>query len=395
VGNWQQVQARIRKAKTSADPTGQLAALYSRTRDAMAAFELAVVQERAGNREQAVEWYTVAVQRFRRAEWKKKAEECLVRLGAPVPASPETPAAAPAPDAPETLQLANIESPGADDSSANQLNLKGPDSEPTLFGSGDFGPHEEPADTDEAADAAPKADAQGKPGDPAAGPGGLRRKRRRGRRGGRGRRRKPGVATPGATPIPPTLPVAAAPARTDEPADTESPTRVTPFAFPPPRREAPVSFLRDPDAAPAASSFLTRGRAGDPALSSRLAPLESQLRRLLAASPSPVEEAPTAPAGPGVFLLSDSDQTTYYYIEACQTLRIGIANLLRTASRGRGPAVQSEPVRNRLAEHLGITQAKAPKYLKDYCVVRWLQLDEGASHLAHFAISILRPALND
>jgi hypothetical protein len=392
VGNWQQVQARIRKAKTSADPTGQLAALYSRTRDAMAAFELAVVQERAGNREQAVEWYTVAVQRFRRAEWKKKAEECLVRLGAPVPASAD-PAAAPAPDAPETLKLANSESGGVEESSADQLNFAAQDSEPTLFGSGDFAQHEEPADT---TDAAPASDAQAKPGHPAAGPNGLRRKRRRGRRGGRGRRRKPGaVAAPG-TPAAATPAVAQPPLHADEPADEEvSPRAPTPFAVPPPRRDAPVSYLRDPDATPAATSFLSRGRAGDPALSSRLAPLESQLRRLLAAAPSPVEEAPGAPAGPGVFLLSDSDQTTYYYIESCQTLRIGIANLLRTASRGRGPVVQSEPVRNRLAEHLGITQAKAPKYLKDYCVVRWLQLDEGASHLAHFAISILRPALND
>jgi hypothetical protein len=393
VGNWQQVQARIRKAKTSADPTGQLAALYSRTRDAMAAFELAVVQERAGNREQAVEWYTVAVQRFRRAEWKKKAEESLMRLGAPVPASAD-PVPSFAPDAPEALKLSNSESASSEESSADQLNFAAQDSEPTLFGSGDFAQHEEPSDT---ADAAPTTHAQAKPGDAAAGPGGLRRKRRRGRRGGRGRRRKPGAVAATGTPAtaPPPV-VAPAPAGSDEPAEEEvSPRAPTPFAVPPPRRDAPVSYLRDPDATPAATSFLSRGRAGDPALSSRLAPLESQLRRLLAAAPSPVEEAPGAPAGPGVFLLSDSDQTTYYYIESCQTLRIGIANLLRTASRGRGPVVQSEPVRNRLAEHLGITQAKAPKYLKDYCVVRWLQLDEGASHLAHFAISILRPALND
>ena len=393
MGNWQQVQARIRKAKTSADPTGQLAALYSRTRDAMAAFELAVVQERAGNRDQAVEWYTVAVQRFRRAEWKKKAEECLVRLGAPVPASPETPTAAPVPDALETLKLANTGAAGSEEPSADQLNFAAQDSEPTLFGSGDFAQHEEPADI---GDATPPTDAQAKPGDASTGPGGLKRKRRRGRRGGRGRRRKPGAALAAGTTTAATPAVAPTPTRSDEPAEEEVSARApTPFAVPPPRRDAPVSYLRDPDSTPAATSFLSRGRAGDPALSSRLAPLESQLRRLLAAAPSPVEEAPGAPAGPGVFLLSDSDQTTYYYIESCQTLRIGIANLLRTASRGRGPVVQSEPVRNRLAEHLGITQAKAPKYLKDYCVVRWLQLDEGAAHLAHFAISILRPALND
>jgi len=33
--------------------------------------------------------------------------------------------------------------------------------------------------------------------------------------------------------------------------------------------------------------------------------------------------------------------------------------------------------------------------LKDHCAVRWLQLDEGASLLAHFGIAVLRPALND
>ena len=363
----------------------------------MAAFELAIVQERAGSRELAVEWYTVAVQRFRRPEWKKKAEEALVRLGAPVPAPPE-------PGATASAQAATPEI------RSGEFNFVGPDSEPALYGSGDVNEHAEPADKpleasgqskspkstlfgsgdfnshEEPADQARAANEQAEPLVP-----GQPRKRRRGRRGGRGRRRKPGAAVEAAA-----KPTAAAQARPIEPRDEEeAPQRATPFAVPPSHRDAPVSFLRDPDAAPASTSFLPRARAGDPALSSRLAPLESQLRRLLAAAPSPVEEAPTAPAGPGVFLLSDSDQTTYYYVESCQTLRIGIANLLRTASRGRGPAVQGEPVRNRLAEHLGITQARAPKYLKDNCVVRWLQLDDGASHLAHFATAILRPALND
>jgi hypothetical protein len=382
MGNWQQIQTRIRKAKTSADPSGQLAALYARTRDAMAAYELAVVQEKAGNRDQAVEWYTVAVQRFRRPEWKKKAEEALVRLGAPVP-PPSEAAAAPDSGAARASSSADAAAP---EPRADDFNLATQDSEPTLFDSRELAPSEEPAS------AAPETDAQAKPGDTPAVPG-ARRKRRRGRRGGRGRRRKPGAAPASAA-------AGAAPPATGSmghEAEEEAVPRSAPVATPsapPPRREAPVSFLRDPDAASASPSFGPRGRAGDPALSSRLTPLESQLRRLLAASPSPVEEAPSAPAGPGVFLLSDSDQTTYYYIESCQTLRIGIANLLRSVSRGRGPATQGEPVRVRLADHLGIPAAKAPKYLKDYCVVRWLQLDEGASHLAHFAISILRPALN-
>jgi hypothetical protein len=394
VGNWQQVQARIRKARTSADPTGQLAALYSRTRDAMAAYELAVVQERGGNREQAVEWYTVAVQRFRRQEWKKKAEDALVRLGAPVPVTSDLPAAS-APGAKESPEPAIHGDAGTAEPPTEEITLAAQDSEPTLFGAGDFNAHEEPADE------APATDAQATKPAGATAAAGLRRKRRRGRRGGRGRRRKPGAAVAGAAPTAasPAATTARIPAATAAPAEQsheeEAPPRATPFAIPPPRHEAPVSFLRDPDSAPAATSFLPRGRPGDTALSSRLAPLESQLRRLLAAAPSPVEEAPGAPAGPGVFLLSESDQATHYYIEACQTLRIGIANLLRTASRGRGPAVQGDPVRTRLAEHLGITPAKAPKYLKDYCVVRWLQLDEGAPHLAHFAIAILKPALND
>ena len=321
-----------------------------------------------------------------------------MRLGAPVPAALD-PTAASEPGATESSQPAGVSAPGdagASEASADDSSIASQDSEPTLFGSGDFNLHEEPAD------AAPATtDAQAKPAG-AAGADGLRRKRRRGRRGGRGRRRKPGAAGTVAAAAPATTaptaartPVPPAASAADQSAEEEAPQRATPFAVPPPRREAPVTFLREPDAPPASTSFLPRGRPGDPALSSRLAPLESQLRRLLAATPSPVEEAPTAPAGPGVFLLSDSDQTTYYYIESCQTLRIGIANLLRSVSRGRGPAVQGDPVRTRLAEHLGITQAKAPKYLKDYCVVRWLQLDEGASHLAHFATAILRPALND
>lgn len=98
------------------------------------------------------------------------------------------------------------------------------------------------------------------------------------------------------------------------------------------------------------------------------------------------------PAGPGVFLLTDSEQTTSYYVEDCQTLRIGIGNLLRS---GRGGGRSGESLRARLTEHLGVSEARAFKYLKEQCAVRWLQLDEGASALAHFAISLLRPVLND
>jgi hypothetical protein len=134
-----------------------------------------------------------------------------------------------------------------------------------------------------------------------------------------------------------------------------------------------------------------RVRSGDPALSSRLAQLESQLRRLLACSLHSLEQADDAPAGPGVFLITDTDQTTYYYAEACQTLRVGIGNMLRS---GRGSR-EGANLKEKLAEHLGINEARVGKYLKEHCGVRWLQLDEGAPLLAHFAVAVLRPISND
>src|SRR5712672_1851759 len=88
VSDWRQIQARIRKARTSADPPGQLASLYERTRDAMVAFELAQIHEKSGDQSEAVRWYTAAAERFRRAQWKQKAEEALTRLGAPIPVTP-------------------------------------------------------------------------------------------------------------------------------------------------------------------------------------------------------------------------------------------------------------------------------------------------------------------
>lgn len=115
-----------------------------------------------------------------------------------------------------------------------------------------------------------------------------------------------------------------------------------------------------------------------------------QFRRLLTCTPAKLDESDRAPVGPGVFLLTDSDLTTYYYVEACQTLRIAIANLLRGSGR-RG----ADPIKPQLAEHLGIAESRVSKYLADHCVVRWLQLDEGASHFAHFVIAVLRPVLNE
>ena len=149
---------------------------------------------------------------------------------------------------------------------------------------------------------------------------------------------------------------------------------------------------RGTESAPAAApSRQARTRAGEPAIASRISQLESQLRRLLACALASLDDADQAPAGPGVLLLSDSDQVTHYYIEACQTLRIGIGNLLRS---GRG-AKDAGLLKERLAENLGIAEARVARYLKDHCAVRWLQLDEGAADLAHFAIAVLRPVANE
>ena len=203
--------------------------------------------------------------------------------------------------------------------------------------------------------------------------------RRRGRRGGRNRRRGPATA-PGAAPTPSRAPMARPAPRQEEIA----PAQPVMAATPPEEPIGPASI------APAVA-WRERSRAGEPALASRMAQLESQVRRLLACPPVQLDLAETAPAGPGVLLLSDSDQVTHYYIESCQTLRIAIANLTRG---GRG-AKDNPRLRERLGENLGIAESRVASYLKEHCAVRWLQLDEGASHLAHFAIAVLRPVVNE
>ncbi|PYU29075.1 MAG: hypothetical protein DMG31_18525, partial [Acidobacteria bacterium] len=70
MADWRQIQARIRKAKASADAAAKLAELYEHTRDAMVAFELARWQEKAGEHAEAARWYTAAAERFRRSQWK-------------------------------------------------------------------------------------------------------------------------------------------------------------------------------------------------------------------------------------------------------------------------------------------------------------------------------------
>src|SRR5580704_10286998 len=97
MADWKQITARIRRARTGKDPAGQLANLFSKTRDAMVAFELARYFESTGNSTDAGKWYLTAAQRFRRSDWKTKAQESAARLGATeaaeVPAGTATEAA--------------------------------------------------------------------------------------------------------------------------------------------------------------------------------------------------------------------------------------------------------------------------------------------------------------
>jgi len=208
-----------------------------------------------------------------------------------------------------------------------------------------------------------------------------KRPRRRGRRGGRGRR--PSGAAPSASR--PQAQVAAGELSPAKPAAfVPSPVRSVPEASTPPNAAETVSMH-------SVTSWQGRSRAGEPALASRIAQLESQLRRLLACPQAQLAQADSAPAGPGVLLLSDSDQVTHYYIESCQTLRIAIGNLVR----GGRPAKDAPRLKENLAENLGIAEARVPNYLKEHCAVRWLQVDEGAAELAHFAIAVLRPVVNE
>lgn len=380
VSDWRQIQARIRKARTSADPPGQLAALYERTRDAMVAFELAQLHEKAGANAEAARWYTSAAERFRRAQWKLKAEEALTRLGAPIPV---TPAAAPVSEI-NTEPEARLEPIISEysDSPDPEISEDTSDSD----GGQQEAVFEQPSGAQPAGAPAPLQVAGAPP---------LHRRKRRGRRGGRGRHKGLRVGgqvpagTPGPVPVPSPVMSSVPATAIDRPAESIAAPIVSPYVSeevsrPRSAEPEPVSSFEQ------AASASARTRSGDPALSSRMTRLESQLRRMLACSVRSVDQAEDAPAGPGVFLITDTDQTTYYYVEACQTLRVGIGNLLRSGRSSR----EGADLKEKLAEHLGINEARVGKYLKDHCVVRWLQLDEGAPLLAHFAIAVLRPIAN-
>src|SRR5215813_2749201 len=104
MADWKQITARIRRARTSKDPAGQLTNLFEKTNDAMVAFELAKHFEATAQNSDAVKWYITAAERFRRADWKTKTHEAITRLGGTVPEGATTTSTTPSSrdDFPET-----------------------------------------------------------------------------------------------------------------------------------------------------------------------------------------------------------------------------------------------------------------------------------------------------
>lgn len=332
MADWKQITARIRRARSGKDPAGQLTNLFSKTRDAMVAFELARYFESKGNTADAGRWYLTAAERFRRADWKTKAQESATRLGATEPA--DIPAFPPR---------------------AGEIPTPSPDAALQPHVADDHGPSENAENSEEPTEAVAVA--------PSPSPSNAPSRQRRGRRSGRDQR--PPRRSP--------HPASARERHTEEATPQRAPVQ-------PPAESTPEATVPPP----------IRGRFGDPGLASRLTQLEMNFRRLLACPPCSLGDAEKAPAGPGVWVLTDSDLSTYYYVEPCQTLRVAIPHSLRGSAGKRGDSLKPK-----LAEHLGIPESRVAKYLSDHCVVRWLQMDEGAAHFAHFLVAVLHPALNE
>ncbi len=198
MADWRHIQGKIRKARTSSDPPGQLAALYESTRDAMVAFELARLHEKNGSNADAATWYLTAAEKFRRAQWKTKAQEALVRLGVEVPlAITEASALAAGSDgiSPEQVQgevMREISGTdklfGRSEASSQYAEATG---EPDADADEGMGA---PGESEGAGDIAASVGNEGAVVEGAAGEGtagdAAKKRRRRGRRGGRGRRKK-------------------------------------------------------------------------------------------------------------------------------------------------------------------------------------------------------------
>jgi hypothetical protein len=350
----------------------------------MVAFELARVFETASQNAEAAKWYTTAAERFRRNDWKTKAQQAATRLGG------ETSVGDSQLDFP---QLAPPRIPASEDD--EPLEDSAVASDPISAPAGEAASsHASESESDSESD----SESESQPADSKASSSSTSRqssdssRRRRGRRGGRNRRKGTGTATSSHSATHSGTghsrsESSSASRSSSESAESNGEERSV--------RSSESSMPRLPvEAMPTATDaggIALRGRYGDPGLSSRISLLEMQFRRLLTCSPIKLDEIGLAPAGPGVLLLTDSDLTSYYYVESCQTLRIAIPAVLRGGASKRG----GDSIKPQLAEHLGIPEARVGKYLAEHCVVRWLQLDEGASHFAHFVTAVLRPSLNE
>src|SRR5580704_6866056 len=380
MADWKQITARIRRARTGKDPVAQLSALYEKTQDAMVAFELARVFETATQNADAAKWYSTAAERFRRNDWKTKAQQAAARLGGESVGDSQL-------DFPQ-LVPPRIPAPEADSASVDAIASSDAEAASRESSESESDSEAQPAEAAPTSSASATSEKQSSENG----------RRRRGRRGGRNRRkgRGEGESAPSGTKhsrsetssAPPsrshTSHAASAPSTSGELESEERSVRSYESSMPRlPVEAAPTSTD--------AGGIALRGRYGDPGLSSRISLLEVQFRRLLTCSPIKLDEIERAPAGPGVLLLTDADLTSYYYVEACQTLRIAIPAVLRGGASKRG----GDSIKPQLAEHLGIPEARVGKYLAEHCVIRWLQLDEGASHFAHFVMAVLRPSLNE
>ncbi len=349
----------------------------------MVAFELAQLEETAGRLERATDWYKRAWLRFRRSEWKQKAEEALTRHGIPIPTDNGEDLAEELTDR-EGMPLAAAE--GASAKPESELR---PEREEPVVASAEPEPGPEPSvepepeaepEAEVKAELAPalereeKAEAE-EPAEDAASQTGPRPRRRRGGRG-RGKARKEPVAQPVAEESAPAP--ARSPARAPAPKAKEAEQR------PAPERRPAREPARD------RVSAIHVYRRGEPALASEIKALEAKLRQLLASHPYPLDQLNEVPASPGVYLVSDLDLTTMYYLEAFGNMRSAMDQLV-SGRRGRQGSVRA-----RLARYLGISDSQASRYLKQHCVVRWIELEESdAIALGHFAAALLHPELKE
>ena len=138
----------------------------------MAAFELASYFESTGHSSDAGKWYATAAERFRRADWKTKAQEAAVRLGVTLPRDSSV-----ATDAPPRC---------ADDFVLTPPPMIAPEEAPR-FEQTALAPDAAAITEEVAVTSAEPGAAQALP---------ARKSRRRGRRGGRNRR-KPTATAPG------------------------------------------------------------------------------------------------------------------------------------------------------------------------------------------------------